>query len=260
MGDRDSVTMSDPAILAEQITSEPTFPLVEVFGPTIQGEGPDAGLPVYFMRFGLCDYRCDWCDSMYAVDPRQLRDAGVQRVTADAAVSVLRSLPPGAGRVVLSGGNPLVHDLGGVVLGLRAAGLDVAVETQGSIFRDWLADVDTVIVSPKPPSSLMATARHAEEHRKFLEACGDYGIRVVFKYVAFNAADLQWALDHQATYGEPDQGDVFFLSVGTEPGEDTDGILRRYRELAEDVARRGITNAKVLPQLHVLIWGHARGV
>lgn len=258
MGDRDSVTVSDPAMLAEKIVDEPTFPLVEVFGPTIQGEGPDAGLPVYFMRFGLCDYRCDWCDSMYAVDPKQMRDAGVQRVTASAAVSVLRSLPPGARRVVLSGGNPCVHDLGGVVLELHELGLQVAVETQGSIFRDWLADVDTVIVSPKPPSSLMATARHAKEHEAFNRSCRDYGIDPVFKYVAFNATDLQWALDHQATYGSI--GTNYFLSVGTEPGEDVDGILRRYRELAEDVARRGITNAKVLPQLHVLIWGHARGV
>jgi 7-carboxy-7-deazaguanine synthase len=38
--------------------AEATFPVIEVFGPTVQGEGPDAGRPAYFVRFGGCDYRC----------------------------------------------------------------------------------------------------------------------------------------------------------------------------------------------------------
>src|SRR5438105_206992 len=50
-----------------------TFPVIEVFGPTVQGEGPDAGRPAYFVRFGGCDYRCSWCDSMYAVEPADVR-------------------------------------------------------------------------------------------------------------------------------------------------------------------------------------------
>ena len=49
-----------------------THPVIEVFGPTIQGEGAEAGLPTHFVRFGGCDYRCSWCDTMYAVDPAVL--------------------------------------------------------------------------------------------------------------------------------------------------------------------------------------------
>jgi hypothetical protein len=49
-----------------------TYPVVEVFGPTIQGEGAMAGLPTYFVRLGGCDWRCAWCDSMHAVDPAQV--------------------------------------------------------------------------------------------------------------------------------------------------------------------------------------------
>jgi 7-carboxy-7-deazaguanine synthase len=49
-----------------------TYPVVEVFGPTIQGEGALAGLPTLFVRFGGCDYRCSWCDSLLAVLPEQV--------------------------------------------------------------------------------------------------------------------------------------------------------------------------------------------
>src|SRR5260370_15944522 len=41
----------------------------EIFGPTIQGEGPLIGHPTVFVRTGGCDYRCRWCDTLYAVLP-----------------------------------------------------------------------------------------------------------------------------------------------------------------------------------------------
>ena len=42
--------------------------IAEIFGPTIQGEGAVIGQPTVFVRAGGCDYRCDWCDSLHAVD------------------------------------------------------------------------------------------------------------------------------------------------------------------------------------------------
>jgi len=41
----------------------------EIFGPTVQGEGPLIGQPTVFVRTGGCDYRCVWCDTLYAVLP-----------------------------------------------------------------------------------------------------------------------------------------------------------------------------------------------
>ena len=52
------------------------LPVVEIFGPTIQGEGAEAGIPTHFVRVGGCDFRCSWCDTMYAVDPEIVRDDG----------------------------------------------------------------------------------------------------------------------------------------------------------------------------------------
>lgn len=50
-----------------------TLPVIEIFGPTVQGEGAEAGVPTHFLRLGGCDYRCAWCDTMYAVDPATVR-------------------------------------------------------------------------------------------------------------------------------------------------------------------------------------------
>lgn len=260
MGDSHSVidgqdedVTRERALFGDEPTSGPTFPLVEAFGPTIQGEGPDAGLPVYFLRFGLCDYRCSWCDSMYAVDPQQLRDANVERLDAPSILARLDALLPGAGMVVLSGGNPAVHDLGDVVLGIKARGLWCAVETQGSIWRPWLATVDRLVVSPKPPSSGMVSPRHYAEHTRFLERAAGARATITLKYVVFDDVDLQWAIDQA-------NGKPCFLSVGTDPGATTGQILDRYTWLCERVCELGLAKVKVLPQLHVLAWGHARGV
>src|SRR3954453_6488465 len=91
-------------------TGRLTLPVVELFGPTVQGEGPDAGIPAYFVRFGGCDWRCTWCDSMHAVEPAQVRKFA-QSLTAQEIGMQLRALPAGPSLVVLSGGNPALLEL-----------------------------------------------------------------------------------------------------------------------------------------------------
>src|SRR4051794_20292397 len=83
-------------------TGPSTLPVVEIFGPTVQGEGPDAGVPAYFVRFGGCDWRCTWCDSMHAVEPAQVRQ-NAERLTVAEITDRVRVLPEGPRLVVLSG-------------------------------------------------------------------------------------------------------------------------------------------------------------
>src|SRR3954453_18768223 len=91
-----------------------TFPVIEVFGPTIQGEGAEAGLPTHFVRFGGCDYRCSWCDTMYAVDPATVR-ATARPSSTNQIVDELSTLGGAPEWVTLSGGNPALHHLGPLV-------------------------------------------------------------------------------------------------------------------------------------------------
>ena len=44
------------------------IPVIEIFGPTIQGEGAVIGLKTMFVRTAGCDYSCSWCDSSFTWD------------------------------------------------------------------------------------------------------------------------------------------------------------------------------------------------
>src|SRR4051812_48360749 len=115
--------MAEPPRTAEE--SARTFPVVEMFGPVVQGEGPMGGTLTHFVRFGGCGYRCTWCDSLYAVLPEEWKDA--PKLTAGEIVDDVCNLP-GAPWVTLSGGNPAMYHLGDVVNDLHFLGYAVAVE------------------------------------------------------------------------------------------------------------------------------------
>lgn len=235
------------------------LPVVEVFGPTIQGEGPDAGAPAYFVRFGGCDYRCTWCDSMHAVDPAEVR-ANAERLMAKQIVRRVAELPAGPDLVVLSGGNPALLDLEALVLALRRGGKRVAVETQGSRWRAWLADVDRLVISPKPPSSGMAGPGEMDAFQAFMSNVTPVSAPVL-KVVIFDQADLEWAAARHRDHPRL----PLYLSAGTDVGLGEDETLCRLRErycwLCEAVAvRPDLSDARVQPQLHVIAWGTAKGV
>lgn len=237
-----------------------TFPVAEVFGPTVQGEGPEAGQPAYFVRFGGCDWRCTWCDSLHAVEPSQVRHA--PRLTTAEIVGQLAGLPEGPALVVLSGGNPALLELDHLVTTLHDVGKTVAVETQGSVWREWLRHVDRLVISPKPPSSGMAGSRQRAQVDSFVhQLTGGSSEHAVIKVVVFDEADLDWAQDlHRRFSRFP-----LYLSAGTDVGLDEAQTLHRLREryrwLCEQVSTRpSLSTARALPQLHVVAWGTAKGV
>src|SRR3954470_24432474 len=82
-----------------------SHPVVEIFGPTIQGEGAEAGLATHFVRFGGCDFRCAWCDTMYAVEPAAVR-RNAERLSTEEIVERVEVLGGAPRWVTLSGGNP----------------------------------------------------------------------------------------------------------------------------------------------------------
>src|SRR3954447_6224 len=104
------------------------IPVVEIFGPTIQGEGAEAGIPTHFVRVGGCDFRCSWCDTMYAVDPQIVRETA-ETLSSQEIVTRVEALDGRPEWVTISGGNPALHKLDELVSGLHCAGFRVSVET-----------------------------------------------------------------------------------------------------------------------------------
>ncbi len=237
-----------------------SFPVIEIFGPTIQGEGPDAGRPAYFVRFGGCDFRCSWCDSMFAVDPERVRREARQ-LAPEEIIYELQGLLGGPDLVVLSGGNPVLLDLDPLIEGLHESGFEVAVETQGSRWKPWLAAVDHLVVSPKGPSSGMDTPAHRQALERFLAQAREAGADPTLKAVIFDDADLEHARSLAGRYPEL----ALHLSTGTDVGladaETLDRLLQRLRWLSERVASdAAFRRARVGTQQHVLAWGTQRAV
>jgi 7-carboxy-7-deazaguanine synthase len=235
-------------------------PVIEIFGPTVQGEGAEAGVPTHFVRLGGCDYRCTWCDTIYAVDPRSVRERAERMPAAD-IVDRLATLEGRPEWVTLSGGNPALHQLGDLVDLLQGAGYRVAVETQGSVWRDWLGSVDRLTISPKPPSSGMASdAHHAQLERFMHRATPAAGSAPVLKIVCFDNTDLQWAKAIADRWAQL----PLYLSAGTPvpaPSDLRTAVAKRFRWLCERVAADpALARARVLPQLHVIAWEDATGV
>jgi len=233
----------------------------EIFGPTVQGEGPLIGQPSVFVRTGGCDYRCSWCDTLYAVLP-QYRDEWTLMTPADIMVRV-NELAGGQGVLItLSGGNPALQPFASLFALGHVHGHGFALETQGSMPQPWFADLDWLILSPKPPSSGMVTNWEA------FEACLDAAEgrpRVVLKIVVFDEADYGYAQAAAARYPEL----PVYLQVGNPVAPpaaalaeeaDIGDLMQRFRWLAGKVTADHWFAATVLPQLHVLAWGNKRGV
>jgi 7-carboxy-7-deazaguanine synthase len=226
------------------------FPVIEIFGPVIQGEGAMIGRQTHFVRLGGCDYRCSWCDTPYAVHPEEVRANSV-RMTSREIVEKLRALNPRTPWVTLSGGNPALHHLEMLVEELRDAGYQIAVETQGTLFKSWLRDCDLVTISPKPPSSEMN--QDIDQLDRFIDLPG-----ANLKIVIFDDVDLQFAKRVRCRY--PDA--PLYLQVGNDVGNDTTEVLLAKLDWLANRALGDpeLRDAIVLPQLHVLMYGNKRGV
>lgn len=237
---------------------ERRLPVVEIFGPTVQGEGPQVGVQCHFIRMGGCDYRCSWCDTPDAVLPDRVRSA--RRMTAQEIVNKVRSLGD-TRMVVISGGNPMLHDLQNVVDWLHDAGYSVSVETQGTLWKPWVNSLDQVVVSPKPPSSKMLAPRMLKSFLSHTE------VPVALKVPCWDRADVEWADNLHTEF--PDY--ELFISVVTLAGDtvgnfqdgkvDTaESLLARARDVLGHVQTfPGLSDARVFPQLHALLWGNEKG-
>lgn len=149
------------------------LPVMEVFY-SIQGEGFNTGKAASFLRIGGCDVGCHWCDikeswnaAMHPLSP-----------TAD-VLERLCSFPSKA--VVITGGEPLMANLGPLCSGLKKKGMTIYLETSGAY--PVSGQFDWICLSPK---------RNARP-RTDLALMADE-----LKVIVHEAADLDWAVENAA--------------------------------------------------------------
>lgn len=239
------------------------IPVIEIFGPTIQGEGMVIGQKTMFVRTAGCDYACSWCDSSFTWDGSG-KHLIVQMTAEDIWMELKRLGGNRFSFVTISGGNPaLLYNLGALIAILKKNNIKIGVETQGSKWQDWLYDVDELTISPKPPSSGMTTdflmLSHILEKLKIRNGNQQMSLKIV----VFNQEDYEYAKEVHRRY--PDT--PLYLQVGNDDitsldtGQLANYLLAKYEMLIDQVMMdEQLNDVKVLPQLHTLIWGNKRGV
>ncbi|MBV9484828.1 MAG: 7-carboxy-7-deazaguanine synthase QueE [Frankiaceae bacterium] len=222
----------------------------EVFGPTLQGEGPSSGQPAAFVRLGMCNLACAWCDTAYTWDSTRfdLSHELRPRSTDDVANQVIAI---GSRLVVVTGGEPALQSDGAASLAevLRLAGRRIELETSGSVpLGALLTACDLIVVSPKLANGRMD--RRARLRWDCLQqlAAEDH---VVFKFVVQELAELaevQEIVDHLAIT----PGRVWIMPEATSAS----GLLAAMQLLALPVVQRGWALSS---RLQVLLWDGTRG-
>ena len=231
----------------------------EIFGPTVQGEGPLIGKPTVFVRTGGCDYRCNWCDTLYAVLPKHSKEW--IKMGDDQIINEVNKLSNNNPILIsLSGGNPAMHNLENIIQLGKKFGHTFALETQGSIAREWFKELDYLLLSPKPPSS-----GEEVDWKKFDDCLNmSKSSTTYLKIVIFDDEDYDFAKSVSEKY----KFLPCYLQVGNPIYPDGENnikdlnatLMENYRWLIEKTSNDNWFNATILPQIHVLTWGTIRGV
>jgi len=144
------------------------FPVMEHFY-TLQGEGFHQGRAAYFIRLGGCDVGCVWCDVKESWEADKHPKFDVQSLKFE-----VERTP--AEIVVITGGEPLMHDLSELTKEFQADGFKTHLETSGAypLSGNW----DWICLSPKKfKAPLPGISSKADE----------------LKVVIFNKSDFDWA-------------------------------------------------------------------
>ena len=193
------MTMS-PSAAADPLT----LPVVETFH-SLQGEGLHAGRSAFFLRLGGCAVGCPWCDTKHSWPA----DAHPQRSLAELTGEARAAAAAGAAFAVVTGGEPLEHDLGPLCAALdpAATGLPLHLETSGAAPLQLSGRFAWITLSPK---------RHRPPSPELLAACDE------LKVVVHEHADLAFAeaMAEQALAGRAfAAGPALLLQAGWDSAE-----------------------------------------
>jgi organic radical activating enzyme len=147
------------------------LPVMEHFF-TLQGEGYHSGRAAYFIRLAGCDVGCVWCDvkESWTISPEQY-------LTIDQLLEALSNAA--ADFVVITGGEPTMHDLTDLTSVLKENGFEIAIETAG--VHPLKGHIDWYCFSPKKFKAPIDEA---------------YSKANELKIVIAHPSDFEWAETH----------------------------------------------------------------
>lgn len=199
---------------------------------SLQGEGATIGVPTVFIRVTGCNLDCDWCDTKYAKTEGQEMGIGL-------IIDELKKYH--CWDVCITGGEPLCQpDVLKLIDTLLASKFRIVLETNGSKSLELLECDPNLIISMdiKCPSS-------GQQDKMTFSNIELLGPTDQLKFVIADRKDYDYAKSVIEKYRP---GCILIMTPvgGT-----------NLEELAEWVLTENI-EARVLPQLHKIIWGNER--
>ena len=235
--------------------TDPILQIVEVFGPTFQGEGPNLGRRCGFIRLADCNLACGWCDTRYSWDwDTHDRAAEVTERTVQGVLDQVEAMD--VPLVIITGGEPLLQKhkgLGELLLACQALGIETNIETNGTSPPTGMPLPDLLVVSLKlahsgDPEPKRIRPRAVESFAALAIADPE---RVAWKFVAATPQDLT-EIDQLAVRYRLHPDRVWVMPEGRNHTAITD----HARALAQPVLDRGWN---LTTRLHVTLWSDTRG-
>ena len=260
---------SDPAVDSESTSNVdgPALPINELF-ESLQGEGVLAGVPSVFIRTSGCNLRCWFCDSYHTSwEPTH--------AWMDLDEIIDRVAECNANHVVLTGGEPLIHDEAVTLINrLSERGYHITVETNGTIAPPPETPIDLASISPKLASSTPTPERPPAGGETSEDAVDDWQQRHEANRIDYDALaalidrfgfQLKFVLTDREDLDEVDELVAELRDRAEIDIADTDVLLMPEGQTRSQLAETRQTVAEVAvesgyrytPRLHVDLWNDA---
>jgi 7-carboxy-7-deazaguanine synthase len=155
----------------KQVNTEKELPIMEHFY-TIQGEGYYSGRAAYFIRLAGCDVGCVWCDVKESWDADEHPVLNLDEL-------IKEIIETKTDFCVITGGEPALYNLEGIISKLKANRIETAIETSGTSVL--VGDIDWYCFSPK-------------KFKKPVEEA--YSKADELKIIISHPSDFKWAEEH----------------------------------------------------------------
>jgi 7-cyano-7-deazaguanosine (preQ0) biosynthesis protein QueE len=223
----------------------------EIFGATVQGEGPHTGQRVAFLRVAGCNLSCVWCDTPYSWDWERFdKNEESHKMTLEEVAEQINAM--NVKRIVITGGEPMIQQRHFAKIA-ELTGCKLDIETNGTVAPkpESIDAVDLFCVSPK-----LAHAGDPESMRLKPDVLAQFAElsksgKAFFKFVAQDESDFD-EIDKFIQAGNIPNDAVWIMPEGADPVTH----MANTKKLADKIIQRGW---HLSARLHVLIWGQERG-
>ena len=219
---------------------------------SVQGEGVNTGKPAIFLRLGLCNLACAWCDTKYTWDwgqydpDEQIKEMSLEEVEREILRYSCRYL-------IVTGGEPMIQQrqLVPLLRHLKSKRFHIEIETNGTIVpaAGLVNLIDHCSVSPK-----LGNSGNSLSSREVPQAYDFFGALPSshFKYVIENQDDFTEVQSIISRYHLPPERIILMPEA-----QNREALLRKSRWLVEICKDQGYMFST---RLQILLWGNKRAV